>query len=75
MKKQNAKKQSDNFFAPLTNTKPYFKAGFQGFAGSGKTYTAALVALGLHRIIGSKKPIVIFDTERASKFLRPLFEN
>jgi hypothetical protein len=75
MKKQNAILATDDFFAPLENTKPFFKAGFQGFAGSGKTYTAALVALGLHRMIGSKKPIVIFDTERASKFLKTLFAN
>jgi AAA domain len=74
MKKTNIK-TTDDFFAPLENTKPYFKAGFQGFAGSGKTYTAALVALGLHQMIGSKKPVVIFDTERASKFLKTLFAN
>lgn len=57
----------------LQNTKPFFKAAFQGFAGSGKTHTAATVAIGLHKKIGSKKPVVIFDTERASKFLKPLF--
>src|SRR5512147_1216235 len=73
MTKSEKIKKSDNFFAPLENTKPYFKAAFQGFAGSGKTYTAALIAVGLHRMIGSKKPIVIFDTERASKFLKTLF--
>jgi hypothetical protein len=64
---------NSNFFTPVGNTKPYFKVAFEGFAGSGKTYTAALVAIGLHRRIGSKKPIVIFDTEKASKFLRKLF--
>lgn len=63
----------DNFFAPLENTKPYFKAAFEGFAGSGKTYTAALVAIGLYKTIGSQKPVVIFDTEKAAKFLKPLF--
>ncbi len=64
----------DTFFAPLDNTKPYFKAAFEGFAGSGKTHTAALIAVGLHKHIKSEKPVVIFDTERASKFLRPLFD-
>ena len=64
----------ENFFTPLGNTKPYFKAAFEGFAGTGKTYTAALVAIGLHKKIGSKKPVAIFDTERASKFLLPLFK-
>lgn len=63
-----------SFFSPIGNTKPYFKAALQGFAGSGKTTTAALIARGLHKKIGSKKPIVMFDTERASKFLKPIFE-
>lgn len=65
--------KEDTFFMPIGNTKPYFKAAFEGFAGTGKTYTAALVAIGLHKRIGSKKPIVIFDTEKAAKFLKPLF--
>ena len=29
----------DNFFSTMENTKPYFKAALQGFAGSGKTST------------------------------------
>ena len=65
--------QADNFFTGLDNTKPYFKAAFEGFAGCGKTYTAAMVAIGLHKRIGSKLPIVIFDTEEAAKFLKPFF--
>lgn len=64
---------TDSFFTSIGNTKPYFKAAFEGFAGSGKTYSAALVAVGLHKRIGSKKPVVIFDTEKAAKFLKPLF--
>jgi hypothetical protein len=63
----------DNFFTPIGNTKPYFKAAFEGFAGTGKTYTAAQIAVGLYKRIGSKKPIVIFDTEKAAKFLKPMF--
>lgn len=63
----------DNFFTPVANTKPYFKAAFEGFAGSGKTYTAAQVAIGLYRRIGSQKPVIIFDTEKAAKFLKPIF--
>ncbi len=67
------KNNFDDFFSPIGNTKPYFKAAFEGFAGTGKTYTAALVAVGLHKRIGSTKPIVIFDTEMSAKFLKPLF--
>ncbi len=63
-----------NFFMEVSNTKPYFKAAFEGFAGSGKTYTSALVAIGLHQKIKSKKPIVMFDTEKAAKFLKRVFK-
>lgn len=64
---------SDPFFTPIGNSKPYFKAAFEGFAGAGKTYTAAKFIIGLHKRIKSKKPVVIFDTETSSKFLVPLF--
>lgn len=63
-----------DFFTPITNTKPYLKAAFEGFAGSGKTYTAGKLAIGLHKRIASTKPIALFDTERANKFLKPLFK-
>jgi len=64
----------DTFFTAIGNTKPYFKAAFEGEPGTGKSWTAALVAIGLHKKIGSKKPIVLIDTEKASKFLVPLFK-
>ncbi len=69
----NKPKVHDNFFALIGNTKPYFKAAFEGFAGTGKTYTAAKVAIGLHKRVGSKKPVIIFDTEKAAKFLKSMF--
>lgn len=64
----------DDFFEDLRNTKPFLKAGFYGNAGTGKTHTAALLAIGIHRHIKSTKPIVYFDTELAAKFLLPLFD-
>lgn len=48
---------------------------FEGFAGDGKTYTATHVAIGLHKKIGSKKPIAIFDTEKAAKALVEIFKD
>jgi hypothetical protein len=65
---------SDSFFSDLSNSKPYLKIAFEGFAGSGKTYTMAQIVAGLHKRIGSTKPIVIFDTEEAAKFLRRFFD-
>lgn len=59
---------------PLTNDRPFLKMAFTGFAGDGKTLTAAIIAAGLHKMIGSKKPIAFFDTEKASKALKPFFD-
>lgn len=65
---------SDDFFTTLENTQPYLKAAFEGFAGSGKTFTAADLAIGIHKRIGSTKPIAYFDTEKAGRHLRRKFE-
>src|SRR5579864_7853087 len=64
----------DTFFTAIGNTKPFFKAAFEGEPGTGKSWSAALVAIGLHKKIGSTKPIVLIDTEKAAKFLVPLFK-
>jgi hypothetical protein len=44
-------------------TSSYLKAGIMGFAGSGKTYTAASVAIGLHKLTKSDNPMFFLDTE------------
>lgn len=64
---------NQNFFVEIGNDSPYVKAAFEGFAGSGKTYSAAQVCKGLHQQIKSEKPIIIFDTEKSSRFLKPIF--
>jgi hypothetical protein len=64
----------DEFFSPLENTKPYLKLAAEGFAGSGKTYLIAQLSILLHKIIKSEKPVVIFDTEKAAKFLRNMYQ-
>ena len=65
---------ANGFFKRLENTRPFLKAAFEGFPGTGKTYTASLLAIGLHKHIKSKKPIVFYDTERSLKALKPLFD-
>jgi transcriptional regulator len=59
---------------PATNKMAYAKVGIYGTAGSGKTRTATEIAIGLHKAIGSKKPVVVFDTEPAFSFVLPLFQ-
>jgi hypothetical protein len=60
---------------PLNNTRPFIKFGIEGFEGSGKTYLLALLGIWLHKRIESKKPILIFDTERAFSRIKHLFED
>lgn len=49
----------------------YLKAGFYGEGGSGKTFTASLIAIGLHKFIKSTKPVTFFDTETGSEYVLP----
>ena len=63
---------ADNFFTPVGNTKPFFKAAFEGFAGTGKTYTMSQIAIGLCEELGIKR-VIMFDTERAAKYLEKPF--
>lgn len=60
---------------PASNRMAYSKVGLYGTAGSGKTRTATEIAIGLHKAIGSTKPIVAFDTEPAFSFVLPLFQS
>lgn len=53
------------------NTMAFFKAGFLGFPGSGKTYTATKLAIGICKATGSKS-ICYLDTETGSDFLIPI---
>lgn len=52
------------------NEQAFLKAGILGFPGSGKTYTATMLAIGL----SGGKPVAFFDTETGSDFLIPRFE-
>ena len=57
-----------------TNEMAYAKVGVMGFAGSGKTRTATEMAIGLHKMIGSSKPVAFLDTETGSDFVLPLYK-
>jgi hypothetical protein len=56
------------------NKMAYAKVGLYGEAGSGKTYTAAQIAIGLHQFAKLDKPVGMFDTEPAASFIIPYFK-
>lgn len=56
------------------NKMSYAKVGVYGNAGSGKTWTSALIATGLHKFAGCTKPVGMFDSEPAASFIAPMFE-
>lgn len=51
------------------NETAYMKAGIMGFAGSGKTFTAKEIAIGLAKLSGGRQ-IAFFDTEKGSDFIK-----
>jgi len=56
------------------NETAFLKAGIQGLAGTGKTYSASKIAIGLGKYIESNKPIAFLDTETGSDFVLPTFQ-
>jgi hypothetical protein len=56
------------------NQTAYGKVGLYGDAGSGKTFTASCIAIGLHKFAKCTKPIAFFDTEPALSYVLPLFK-
>ena len=64
-----------SIFKEATNTAGYLKAGLMGFPGGGKTKTAALIAIGLHKYIKSEKPVFIYDTESGSNYIEKDFKD
>lgn len=63
-----------NIFNKATNMQAYLKMGVMGFAGSGKTHTSSLVAIGLHKLTKSNKPVYFLDTETGSDWVKPMFD-
>lgn len=69
-----------SIFKKATNDQAYLKAGIMGFAGDGKTYTAAELAIGLVELMRKKslpqgdKPVMFIDTETGSDWVKPRFD-
>jgi hypothetical protein len=57
-----------SIFKPAQNEIAFLKAGIMGFQGTGKTYTALTLAIGLHKHIKAKKPIMFLDSETGSSW-------
>ena len=67
-------KEASGLFQTAINQQAYLKAGIMGFAGSGKTYTASLIAKGIFERLKTKRPVYFMDTETGSDFLVPKFK-
>ncbi len=50
----------------------WLKAGFLGFQGGGKTYTAGVLAAGTRNHLKLDGPVAMYDTETGSAYLAPL---
>lgn len=67
-------------FKKAENTSAFLKMGLMGFAGSGKTYTAAQTAIGLvHHMQAleieyADRPAFFLDTETGSDWVKPMFD-
>ncbi len=64
----------NDFATPLAASGKFIKASFGGFAGSGKTRTAAEFIVGCYKDMKCDKPVLVIDNERGSRFLKPFFE-
>ena len=63
-----------DFATPLAAKNQFIKASFGGFAGSGKTRTAAEFIAGCFKDMKCEKPVLILDNEKGSRFLVPFFK-
>lgn len=68
-------------FTAATNDQAYLKAGLFGQQASGKTYTASLMAIGLHVYLKEAgfpegdNPVLFADTETGASWVQPLFKD
>ena len=57
---------------PLGHGPGYLKAGFLGFTATGKTTTAALLAVAIKRHMKHAGPIAFYDSETGSDYVLPM---
>lgn len=68
-------------FKPAEHKAAFLKMGLMGFAGSGKTWTSCLVAMGLYKAAIKKgmpyagRPVFFIDTEGGSDYIAKDFED
>jgi len=69
-----------SLFKKATNDQAYLKMGIMGFTGTGKTYTASILVMGLNRLLkegglpGGDAPVFFADTETGSDWIRSDFD-
>jgi hypothetical protein len=63
-----------NFATKLAAENSFIKFSIGGFAGSGKTRTATEFIIGFYKKTGLKKPLLLIDNEKGSRFLVPMFK-
>lgn len=64
----------NDFAKELVAKNHFVKASFGGFAGAGKTRTATEFVVGCYKDMKLKKPVLLIDNEKGSRFLIPLFK-
>ncbi len=62
------------FATELVAKNHFVKAAFGGFAGSGKTRTSSEFVAGAYKELKVKKPVLLIDNEKGSRFLIPFFK-
>lgn len=64
----------NDFFTDVQNEQARAKVGIFGGAGTGKTTTLALLAIGVSKTFHGGAPVAMMDTENGSSFLKPIFD-
>lgn len=61
-------------FEKAVNKQGFFKAGFFGYPGSGKSFTSANIAMGIVNHLKDKRPVFVYDSEKSWDYFVDKFE-